>query len=284
MANYAVNYIKADPSGNTTVFVLTPLPREVYPAVAARLMDERVLRAEQVGFIEKTGSGSRMRMMGGEFCGNASRSYAAWLVMAGDDVFNPGGIRPLPPGERKRLRVEVSGSEKPLEVLVEDIGSPRGCFAEIDMPLPLSIMHGDDPALGDYSLVAFEGIIHGVLWHRHADEALLDVFRRLLRARNFDDANCGLMFVEKEEPLVIRPLVYVGEMGSLVWESSCGSGSIAVLCALMDKTSQSYRRLAVSQPGGILEVSGEYTSRGIERVRLAGEVYYTAAGTADVEV
>lgn len=280
MAYYSIKYIKADPSGNTTVFVLTPLAREVYGAVAARLMEHSVLCAEQVGFLEKTKDGVRMQMMGGEFCGNASRSCAAWLAMARDNPFKAEGLLPLKAGERKVVVIEVSGSVQPLEVEIKDNGCRNGCFAEIAMPPPLCVEQGQDAALGTYSLVAFEGITHGVLWNRPPDSAQLERFRALLRRRGLDDKNCGLMFVESMQPLTIRPLVYIEETGSLVWENSCGSGSMAVLCAMADKTKQSYQRYAVAQPGGVLEVGGEYTQKGIVKTRLAGTVYFTAAGSA----
>ena len=66
----------ADPTGNITVFVLDKVRREDYAQIAAQLLEKEELHAEQVGFIEEKEDGTwRMQMMGGEFCGNASRSF-----------------------------------------------------------------------------------------------------------------------------------------------------------------------------------------------------------------
>lgn len=281
MTHYAVDFVKANPSGNTTVFVLTELDQTLYGKVAAALMSERVLSAEQVGFLERLGGG-RMEMMGGEFCGNASRSYAAWVAMGGR--MDALALKPLQAGETKQLFVDVSGSASALKATVEDIGSPYGCFAEIDMPAPRSIEQGTNDALGQYSLVVLEGIVHGVLWQKKADRALLDVFRKLLIQKGYDATCCGLMFVENMKPLTIRPLVYIEASGSETWESSCGSGSLATVCALSEKTHESYSRLTVHQPGGTLEVSVEYAPCGIGQLKLAGSVFFTAMGVAHIDV
>ena len=68
-------YILADPSGNTTAFVLSPVPPHQYGPVARAVMER--LKAEQVAFLHD----GRMDMMGGEFCGNASRSFALWQAL-----------------------------------------------------------------------------------------------------------------------------------------------------------------------------------------------------------
>ena len=73
--------VRADPAGNITLFVLTPVEKAECAAVAARLMEIEALKAEQVGCIFPNG---HMEMEAGEFCGNASRAYAIfWQSSAG---------------------------------------------------------------------------------------------------------------------------------------------------------------------------------------------------------
>ena len=43
--------VRADPAGNITLFVLTPVGKAECAAVATQLMAIRELQAEQVGFI-----------------------------------------------------------------------------------------------------------------------------------------------------------------------------------------------------------------------------------------
>ena len=69
--------VRADPAGNITLFVLTPVEKAECAAVAAKLLAIEALKAEQVGFIFPNG---HMEMEAGEFCGNASRAYGYLLA------------------------------------------------------------------------------------------------------------------------------------------------------------------------------------------------------------
>ena len=113
----------ADPAGNRTAFAEGEVPPELYAAVGAAILKEEDLNAEQAGFLLKPlrGAAGRMEMMGGEFCGNASRSFGLLL----------GRRNGMKAGER--IPVEVSGSKDILEVLLEEDGS------WVSMPLPQAI-------------------------------------------------------------------------------------------------------------------------------------------------
>ena len=74
-----IDYLVADPSGNTTILVLTPVAKAQHSSLAAQLLALPGIEAEQVGYVSReAGKPLRVDMMGGEFCGNASRSAAAW--------------------------------------------------------------------------------------------------------------------------------------------------------------------------------------------------------------
>ena len=75
-----VEIMKADPTGNSTILVLSPVPAEERDRVSSRLMAAEGGWAEQVGFVSGGAEAPRLDMMGGEFCGNASLSLAAWLA------------------------------------------------------------------------------------------------------------------------------------------------------------------------------------------------------------
>ena len=75
-----LRFVKVNPVENMTLFVLDPVPREEQMNVANKLMKYSNIHGEQVGFIEREGSYIRLQMMGGEFCGNATRSLAALMV------------------------------------------------------------------------------------------------------------------------------------------------------------------------------------------------------------
>ena len=96
--------VMADPAGNRTALVLTQVPPQDRGPFAARLMELPELGAEQVGFVLPPPSGGlfRLEMMGGEFCGNAARSFGLYVA------------RKL--GRTGKLLVEVSGSGVPVPV------------------------------------------------------------------------------------------------------------------------------------------------------------------------
>ena len=72
----------ADPAGNITLLVETPVDPAEYHSVANQLMAIEQFHCEQVGFITEPvmGGGIRLEMMGGEFCGNATMSLGAVLA------------------------------------------------------------------------------------------------------------------------------------------------------------------------------------------------------------
>ena len=80
-----LEFVKVNPVENMTVFILDEVEKSKHIEIAKKLMDYSNLYAEQVGFVEKMKSEDdniavRLQMMGGEFCGNATRSLAALFV------------------------------------------------------------------------------------------------------------------------------------------------------------------------------------------------------------
>ena len=109
--------VRADPAGNITLFVLTPVEKAQCAAVAAELMKIGELQAEQVGFVFPNG---HMEMEAGEFCGNASRAYGYLLA-------KQQGLT-----GRHTMHLSVSGCDHPIAVTVDmDAGT-----SEAEMPLP----------------------------------------------------------------------------------------------------------------------------------------------------
>ena len=94
-----IHYQKYSPPGNITLLVTTPVPRDLQPRLAARLLEG--VGGEQVGFVEPASDPrcpARLQMMGGEFCGNATMSLGAMLARSAG----------LPDGGGTDLLMEVS--------------------------------------------------------------------------------------------------------------------------------------------------------------------------------
>ena len=95
-------YVKLNPTGNLTCLVLDPASPEDEKILTRELLKE----CEQVAYLEEPenpGAVAAVRLMGGEFCGNAAMAAAAWLVRDG-----------LAEGEEKSLLLEMSGTEEPV--------------------------------------------------------------------------------------------------------------------------------------------------------------------------
>ena len=149
-----LRYTVIDPTKNITLLVTTPVPRDVQPRVAAELL-RRERGAEQVGFVEGLAAGNpRLQMMGGEFCGNATMSMAAWLH------------RDLPIGESCALTLPVSGASEPVSCQVTHLD---GCFiGTVSMPLPERMETLSLPVCGvrqSLPVVFLPGICHVIMQH-----------------------------------------------------------------------------------------------------------------------
>ena len=78
-------FTKYSPCGNTTILVressLSPADRA---RVAAEIIAPGHLEAEQAGYVDTAAPVPRLDMMGGEFCVNATRAFAALLAEEGE--------------------------------------------------------------------------------------------------------------------------------------------------------------------------------------------------------
>lgn len=269
-----LNFIKANPTENMTIFILDPLPRSTYSEVANKLMNYNSLHAEQVGFFEQPtlpGSTSRLHMMGGEFCGNASRAFAAIMVQKRYGTFQMEGDTYLVP-------IEVSGNEK---VLIAEVkkASEHTYDVKIKLPLHKSARPFETHYNGVHYpgiLVDFEGISHLILSTGNdlPDEGLLlHIVKQLSPLQN---GAFGVMFYNNEQNFMV-PLVYVEDTGSVIWERSCGTGTAALGIAL-SLTKQESVDMVVDQPGGKLQILTTWTNNQIEDIYLKGEVGIVAEG------
>ena len=268
-----LHFAKADPSGNTTVLILDEIDPARYTKIAAAVMSHTGVGAEQVGFVvpdPAQSAGCRLEMAGGEFCGNAARSFAAWVYLFRRERVKDWGA------DGPRLSIRISGCDEELTVRLRDLGEENRCYGAVDMPKPQRILTGTDEWFGGYTLVVFQGISHIILSGYAPRAEDVEEARRLLEQFGPLPDAFGLMYYE-ESAGFLRPLVYVETGNTLVWENSCGSGSSALACALAAQENRSLQGLVIRQPGGELNVDVEWRD-GVERLVLGGAVAFTAAG------
>lgn len=314
-----LRFAKLNPAGNITILVLDPVHESIHAKVAADLMNPAVLGGEQVGFVTLMSEGpvaASMRMMGGEFCGNAVRSLGAYLasirhpamgVTKGNTNLLQGLIQVQGLDEPILVEAELDQEELPHwascafpgvpEVefyFVEALSWTAGGLDKNIRILPcLSPKDVLESWLGEVSLrlrptvvalVRLERITHIVVDardYRMEEDVLLELCDTL----GLEDEACvGVMFRQGFDEIV--PLVYVEATDTFVWEASCASGSVAVALAYATARGEpgSY---SFKQPGGTLSVTVTPPNTGgahsAPYATVSGEVRLVAEGTVFID-
>jgi len=272
-----LNFVKTNPSGNTTIFISDPVPRAFQAEVANKIMQPTSIGAEQVGFIERPvceEAIARLQMAGNEFCGNATRAFAAWLVQTEFP-----GIVSIKNKQNFIVKLEVSGCDELLNAFVSYKYSESGSKeirVELPMPIPLSMEDKISSKGESYSLVIFDGVVHAVLWNSLPSDAHFQDIKREIKSQIPPFECFGAMYYDAKKQY-FTPIVWVEQVKSLVWESSCGSGTVAVASALAQTKQQSINSLCLHQPGGELEVNIEWDGK-IKKATIKGGVSISAQG------
>ena len=249
--------VRANPAGNITLFVRTSVAKAQYGAVGEKLLALPELKGEQVGFLL---GGGRMEMAGGEFCGNATRAFG--LLTAKERGLTG----------KSHLTLSVSGCEKDACVDVDtDAGTARA-----EMPLPRFTRR---ETVGGVSgtLVHLGGIAHFVVSGVKPSEAFFAEAEPLFRALGALDAY-GVIFLDGTN---MTPLVKVPAVNSLVWEGSCGSGSLAAAIAQSEGTGGVFERDYI-QPAGTIRVTVERRGGEVTAAYIGGRV--TLDDPVEVEI
>ncbi len=231
-----LNVLRADPAGNITLFVLDPVEPEERAALAAKLMAIPELGAEQVGFLcpPREGGNGRMEMMGGEFCGNATRAFGMLLSR------QQGGLA--------QVQVETSGCD---HVVAVDVDLAAGT-ARAEMPL-LQWAQRRTVDGREGILVHLGGIAHLVVEGVPPSQDFFEQAEPLFQAIPGLDAY-GVIFLDGEERRM-TPLVKVPATDTLVWEGSCGSGSLAAAVAQSENDPDGTFARDYLQPAGVVRAT-----------------------------
>lgn len=248
-----LNILRADPAGNITIFVLDPVERAQRAHIAARIMALPGLGCEQVGFLcqPREGGDGRMEMMGGEFCGNATRAFGLLLAQK--------------LGGPAQVRVETSGCD---HVVTVDTDLAAGT-ARSEMPLPLWLRPAR-AAGHSGTLVHLGGIAHLVV---EDAEPSLDFFQAaepLFRELEGLDAY-GVIFLDTAQGKM-TPLVKVPATDTLVWEGSCGSGSLAAALSQSAGLEEGEFARDYLQPAGVVRATVVRRNGSVTAAYIGGPV------------
>ncbi len=277
-------FYKVSPSGNTTILLEgLHLSTEQMLAISAKALCPKHLGGEQVCFVQV--QEGILRMAGGEFCGNATRSLA--LIMATQNGC-------LEPGCAWQGHIDTSGFDQPLYVTVK--------MPEVD-----NIRHGHDvslhipittpPLMRELAkgivLVSLPGISHLLIdaelypfsekhWQENAQE-----LRTKFALEHIPAVGClwwrSIKNTQSQHLLCtlhMHPVVMVQNPYTLYYENSCGSGTLALGLWLQKLSGR--EEFYVHQPGGYLSLSLRKAARpqdGMTAI-LGGPVHIVAQGQA----
>ncbi len=234
-----IEYTVMDPTGNRTILVHTIVDETKASAVAGRIM-EKEPEAEQLGFlsdVERTRA--TIRMAGGEFCGNAAMSVAAY-------------VNSLYGGPAEEVEVFFEGCGIGVTALASGTteGDYQGC---VRMPEVSRIEIRHLPEIGSFPVVEFPGITHVI--RSGSFEAQVEECRIRNACAHLKAQALGFLFFEESEG-TLCPLVYVKEANTLFFEKSCASGTAAIGAWLSDRDKRPVRR-KIRQSGGTLQVTAD---------------------------
>ncbi|MCI6602674.1 MAG: hypothetical protein MSC43_00495 [Clostridiales bacterium] len=273
-----IEYVMMNPAQNLTGLVITPVPKEQHLNISNFLLQPAYIGAEQIGFVSflKQNAIVRLDMPNNEFCGDgtlATAVLASWMNVV----------------DTSQFLVEVSGVEEPLLASVEPISSHE-FYAKVEMPrhfrqrsyeLPL----GEECFSG--TLIELPGISHFII---HSDdvngskEMIISLVKQL-SVQHKAPAYGVITYEVHENNIQMIPCIYIPKSGKLMFESACGSGTMA-LGIFLSSINVSRVQTDIVQPGGILDVdvipsdSSTENNFAIERLSLGGRVKISSKGHA----
>ncbi len=290
------------PGGNDTVLVHDLVPRHYQGSLANNLFIKQVKGCEQVGYLEPPtadGAVCRLQMMGGEFCGNASRATVKLIT----DAFfmrDPGPSpfeleRVVDNGDHLDVPIEVSGYDGVLhaEVQLDANRNVQDIFVSMPVRREADCTEERTVVLGDQEIAATLVHQHGishllvpeidvVAGHNreqrmeHADRILTEQHLRGLEA-------AGVIFYKAEgDRYTIDPYVFVRDSNTLIPETACGSGTTALAQKLALEFGHNVET-CVGQPSGLdIGIAIQYNGTEFCGARINGPVIVERTGTVEV--
>ncbi len=297
-----IEYAVMNPSENITILVLSDVDRGKYSYIAKELLKKEQI-AEQVGFIKlpknveklKLPSGEVfdiiLEMAGNEFCGNATMSAAAYYAIK--NGINDGNMMVKTTGVDKVIDVKVK-YDNSTYVGTNDRFKTEDNFITyegiVNMPKAKEVSEVTFLSGETFTVVYFEGIAHIIIEEKEIDD--IDEYKKYLE-KNIKswceylkvkalgimiceglDVTKTYAFENKENEVRMLPLVYVKDVDTLYWESSCASGTTALGVYLNNKTKKEVSVNVIQPSGTTLHIkinNNEYLLRG--KVSLMSENY-----------
>lgn len=280
-----LNFVELNPCMNKTVFILDDVPVEKYAEISEKIISYENLFAEQVGFLKPPfdkNNDAHLHMMGGEFCGNATRSLAAYTTFNNQRFFENGA-------DACELNIEVFGQDQALECNVTKTSLDNTFYTDIQMPLPIGKMQIIDEigSIKNIKKIDFNGITHFSVDDKNFNnieetEVFFGEVKNFMEENQSSYMAFGIMFYDYEKSFM-TPLVYVKGTDSLFWEKSCASGTSAFASMMTFEKNKSLN-IDIAQPGGSINVNTTFENGKITKIILGSEVSVIAKGQLYVNI
>ncbi|TSC86876.1 MAG: Uncharacterized protein G01um10147_751 [Microgenomates group bacterium Gr01-1014_7] len=199
------------PGGNDQMLIQGLVPKN-----KKRLINDEMIKrfpnVEQVSFyaFDRKNNFATLELAGGEFCGNATRSLAYLLLN----------------GNKGKIKIKVSGTKR---VLNAGINQKNTAFAQ----MPISNLKSFTKLKSNLFRVDLEGITQLVFVQtRQINPSNLKRYAlKLLQQENliYSVPAAGVMFItDWGEYIELKPIVWVRDIETLLYETACASGTAAV--------------------------------------------------------
>ena len=255
-----------NPSGNITALVTKDVPREKYQEISNKIMKSDP-NIEQVGFLKKySDSIFRLEMAGLEFCGNASRAFACFLVK--EKYVNT-----------NTFEISVSGYDNLIECNVEKKGEDYYSTINLKFLKPINeFIENKTLNNQEISVVHLPGISHTFLNQKKFKfdkQNCLKEGKKIIQ--ELDLINLPAIGVIWFDDTKINPVVYVKDIDSLFYENSCGSGSIAygIYHAFLKNKDGLFSFDVVQKNNEVVKVTIELKNKIIYSAKLYGQTKFS---------
>lgn len=248
-------YYIYSPCGNDTALVEgTNINEQIKKIINNKIMNANP-NIEQVGFVSQ--DRYKLAMAGGEFCGNATRSAAYYYLK----------------GNSGEIDINVSGDI----IIKAGVNEEGKAWSQIPLYEGTDYINQLDKEIYE---IKINGIKYMILEKDLSKQYLSDRKNIKLNAMNLlkkynirETEAMGVIFLEEiNEKIKIHPVVWVKEINTLFYETSCGSGTTAVAMLKTIQNNQS-QNIDIIQPSNQIITAKIVINKGkIESAYILGNI------------